>query len=309
MQVFKLARDCSDYQQGCVVTIGNFDGVHLGHQQMLKKLLNLAKQKKLPTLVVLFEPKPKEYFHPHQAPFLLYGLREKLEVMQSLGIDYVACLNFDLKMASLQPKDFFHEYLCKRLHVKHLVIGEDFCFGKGRAGNAQALGVLAGIEHVGFEVFDFHKIADTKVSSTQIRNLLIHSNFDEVSQLLGRPYFIMGRVGYGRQLGRQLGVPTANIAMQRYKSALHGVFCVKIVSCHSKKEWFGVANIGLRPTVGGHKRILEVHLFNFQGSLYGHYLQVFFLKKIRDEQKFSSLEALTQQIHEDIGFARQWCEC
>lgn len=309
MQIFKLDANAKDFHQGSVVTIGNFDGVHLGHQQMLKKLLSIAQAKNLPVMVILFEPQPKEFFNPTQAPFRLFGLREKLSVMQDLGIAYVACINFTHEFASLSPEVFFHDYLKLKLHAKYLVIGEDFRFGSGRSGDVASLHHFAKQEQIELEVFDFHKIADTKVSSTNIRTFMMSDAFSEVEKLLGQPYFIMGKVGYGRQLGRQLGVPTANIAMQRYKSALHGVFCVKIVDCQSNQQWYGVANIGLRPTVGGQKRMLEVHLFDFHESLYGHYLKVYILKKIRDEKKFSSLEALKQQLHQDIGFARQWCKC
>lgn len=309
MHIFKLNPKAQDFQNGCVVTIGNFDGVHLGHQKMLKKLLSIANTKHLPVVVVLFEPQPKEVFNPTQSPFRLFGLREKLSVMQDLGIDFVACINFTSAFATLSPEVFFHHYLKQKLHTKYLVIGEDFRFGSGRTGNVECLRHYAKQENIEFEVFDFHKISDTKVSSTMIRDFMLSNAFSEVEAFLGQPYFIMGKVGYGRQLGRQLGVPTANIAMQRYKSALNGVFCVKIEDCKSNQLWYGAANIGLRPTIGGQKRMLEVHLFDFYGSLYGHYLKVYILKKIRDEQKFSSLEALKQQLHLDIDFARQWCKC
>jgi riboflavin kinase/FMN adenylyltransferase len=308
MRIFKLRPTAPDLNHGTVLTIGNFDGVHIGHQRMIAHVLQKAEKLQLPLLVVLFEPQPKEYFAGKTAPIRLFGLREKLAVLQSLSVHYVACITFDSEFASHSPEDFYKHYLIQQFYARHIVIGEDFYFGKGRSGSPQQMQALSQVYDISFEVFQVHCVRDTKVSSTLIRDYLQNSAFNQVEELLSRPYFILGRVGYGRQLGRQLGFPTANIAMQRYKSALHGVFCVKISNCRSGQEWYGVANIGYRPTIGGHKRLLEVHLFDFQGSLYGEYLQVSFLQKIRNEQKFASIDALKQQIQHDICFAKQFCE-
>ena len=309
MRIFKLLPTAPELSHGSVLTIGNFDGVHIGHQRMLSHVLGVSKDLNLPVLVVLFEPQPKEYFVGKTAPIRLFGLREKLWALKSLGVHYVACITFDSEFASHSPEYFFAEYLIRQFRAKHIVIGEDFYFGKGRSGSPQQMLSLSHRHGVFFEIFQMHYVEQTKVSSTLIREYLEKSLFKQVEQLLLRPYFIIGRVGYGRQLGRQLGFPTANIAMQRYKSALHGVFCVKISICRSGQVWYGVANIGYRPTIGGQKkRMLEVHLFNFYGSLYGEYLQVSFLKKIRDEKKFASIDALKQQIEHDICLAKQFCE-
>ncbi len=308
MQIFKLASDAPDYKAGCVLTIGNFDGVHLGHQSMLGYLLNIARPKSAAVMVMLFEPQPKEYLNRETKPVRLFSLREKLWALQRLGVHYVACVSFDSVFSKTTPVLFFTEYVLKKCHASHVVVGEDFYFGYGRQGSAQCMQVMALNAGIPFDIYNIHRVNELKISSTLVRDHLSKGLFDAVEKCLGQPYFIIGRVGYGQQLGRQLGVPTANIALRHHQSTLNGVFCVRIVNCRTKQQWYGVANIGFKPTLGGNKRMLEAHLFDFQGSLYGEFLQVFFMHKLRSEKKFSSIEELKKQIHQDICMAKQLCE-
>ena len=308
MRVFQLNPNAKNYTENSVVTIGNFDGVHLGHQAIIEHSLKIAKKKSLPLMVMIFEPQPKEYFDFTNSPSRLFGLREKLHALKQLGVDYVVCMHFDANFSMLLPREFFLNILVDALHAKHIVIGKDFYFGRGRLGSPEAMLEMAINQQLALDIYDFHCVDDQRVSSTLVRNLLAAGKLDEAEQMLGHPYYMIGRVGYGQRLGHQLGVPTANISISRYKSALHGIFCVKIKSCHSDALWLGVANIGKRPTINGQKKILEVHLFDFQGSLYGEFLQVSFLHKLRDEMKFDSLDALKHQIHTDIQSAKHFFE-
>lgn len=302
MKIFKLNPDQS-LANGAVVTIGNFDGVHLGHQALVKHALARAHKQNLPVLVLLFEPQPKEFFYKKHAPLRLYGLREKLWVLKNIGVHYVARVGFNQDFANLSPQDFFM-FLQQQCHVKRLVIGPDFYFGQGRAGSPTAMQELARQAELPVEIYDFHHCQGERVSSTLIRQFLQQGDFAKVAHFLNQPYFILGRVIHGQQLGRKLGVPTANIRISHYKNALDGVFCVKIVSSCLKSTVFGVANLGYRPSVDGTKRLLEVHLFDCNQDLYGQFLQVFFLHKLRDEKKFDNLNDLKQQISNDVRRAR-----
>lgn len=290
--------------KGCVATIGSFDGVHLGHQAILRQLIQVAREQNLPAVVIVFEPQPHEFFAGDKAPARLMRMREKLEALWSAGVDKVLCLHFNQELRSLSAEQFIDRVLVQGLAIKHLVVGDDFRFGCDRKGDF-ALLQIKGAE-LGFEVTDTHtlEIDGKRVSSTRIRHLLEAGDFAEAEKLLGKPYGIYGRVVYGKQLGRQLGVPTANVDLRRYRSPLHGVFAVTAIFKDGTQVQ-GVANIGVRPTVNGLKKpLLEVHLFNFSRDIYGVVIDVVFRHKLRDEQKFASLDELKAQLQTDISQAK-----
>jgi riboflavin kinase/FMN adenylyltransferase len=290
--------------KGCVATIGSFDGVHLGHQVILRQLIQVARAQGVPAVAIVFEPQPTEFFAGDKAPARLMRMREKLEALWAAGIDKVLCLNFNETLRNLSAEQFIDRVLVQGLAIKHLVVGDDFRFGCDRKGD-YALLQTKGAE-LGFDVTDSHtlEIDGKRVSSTRIRHLLEAGNFPEAEKLLGKPYGIYGRVVYGKQLGRQLGVPTANVDLRRYRSPLHGVFAVTAIFTDGTRVQ-GVANVGVRPTVNGLKKpLLEVHLFNFARDIYGVVIDVVFHHKLRDEKKFASLDELKAQLQTDIKDAK-----
>lgn len=291
---------------GCVATIGSFDGVHRGHQAILQQVTALARAKGLPAIAIVFEPQPQEYFLGDKAPARLTPLREKFCALLASGIDQVVCLAFNEKLRHLTADAFVREILVKHLKVRHLVVGDDFRFGCDRRGDFSLLSELGA--ELNFSVIDTctFEVDGERVSSTRIRTALDESDFTLASALLGAPFRIAGKIAYGQQLGRKLGVPTANVRLRRYRSPLHGVFAVTATFADGE-TYQGVANIGNRPTVNGDKKpLLEVHLFDFSKSVYGAMLSVEFHVKLRDEQKFNSLDQLQQQLQQDITDARTY---
>lgn len=288
---------------GCVATIGNFDGVHLGHQAVLKQLATKAKVLQLPTVVIIFEPQPQEFFAKAPPPPRLTRLREKLMAMRRYGVDKVFCLHFNKKLASLPADDFIQEILVDGLGVKHLVVGDDFRFGQKRQGNFTMLQQVG--KQKGFTVESQHTfiLGNERVSSTRVRQALMQGDLNTARQLLGRPYSMFGRVRHGQKMGRTIGFPTANIYLHRQVSPLNGVFAVTLHGV-TEKPLAGVANLGTRPTVDGERFLLEVHLFDFDKSIYGHYVEVEFVRKIRDERHFASFDALKAQIKNDVKSAK-----
>jgi riboflavin kinase/FMN adenylyltransferase len=291
--------------RGCVATIGNFDGVHLGHQAILEQLQTLSRAQGLPVTVVIFEPQPREYFAGDQAPPRLTRLRDKVALLKAHGADRILCLPFNDALRSLTAQQFVERVLIEGLQVRHLVVGDDFRFGCDRAGDfalLQAVGRERGfaVEHTRTFALD-----DERVSSTRVRTLLASGNFFQAARMLGRPYGYQGRVVRDRQLGRTIGVPTANIPLTRRPMALRGVF-----ACATRLpsgEWVaGVANIGWRPTVGADRPILEVHLLDREVELYGQTLTVVPCARLRGETKFDDFGALVTQIHRDIDNARRY---
>jgi riboflavin kinase/FMN adenylyltransferase len=304
LQIIRGSYNLRPQHRGCVATIGNFDGVHRGHRAVLAGLLRRAAEHNLPACVITFEPLPNEYFQPDESPARLCRLREKLALLHEAGIQRVLLLRFNAKLASQSPQEFIREVLVDGLAVKHLVVGDDFHFGACRAGNYAAL-VAAGNEH-GFSVepTKTYSMAASRVSSTRIRECLDSGDLEAAAELLGRPYRMEGRVKPGEQFGRQLGFRTANIAIRRLRAPLAGVFAVRVrEACGAAHE--GMANLGVRPTVNGLLRpLLETHLFDFDGNLYGQHLCVEFVHKLRDEQKFDSLDALKAALANDEHSAR-----
>lgn len=305
MRVIRGIPHSNPFEAGCVATIGNFDGVHLGHQLIINNLSTQGQKHGLPTVVVLFEPHPLEYFKAAEAPSRLTRLREKIAHLKALPVDQVVLLRFNEHLANLEPDEFVRKYLVEGLAIRLLVVGDDFRFGKQRRGNFELLQTL-GIKH-GFAVNDTTTLLNDgqRISSTAIRKVLAVGDLDQAKLLLGRSYSVCGRVIRGDGRGRQLGFPTANIQLFRKKSPVRGVFAV-IATGISEQPVFGVANVGIRPTVGGDQRVLlEVHLFDFDEDLYGKQVEIIFQQRIREERKFASFKLLTEQIAKDAQRARQ----
>ena len=288
--------------KGCVLTVGNFDGVHLGHRVLLDNLFSKAEELGQPSMLLTFEPQPREFFAGTRIPARLTRFREKITLLKETQLDRVLCLPFNERTRNTPAEWVVDVLLPDLLGIKYIVVGDDFRFGKDQEGDFEMLKAAGerhgfGVSHIGTTTLD-----EERISSSRIREALADGDFELAERLLGRPYFIMGRVVYGRQLGRQLGSPTANIRLQRYRAALNGVYAVRVQGLGQEysREYRGIANIGIRPTVDGKEPLLEVHLFDFEGDLYGRLLTVEFVKKIRDEQTFDGLEALKTQIQADI---------
>lgn len=286
--------------------MGNFDGVHLGHQQLIHHLIQEAKSRSLPSVVITFEPQPNEFFasyHQHSSsPSRLMRLSEKLLIMNKLGIDYVLCLPFNEKLAHLNPVDFVSDILLNKLKLKYLVVGNDCHFGYKRQGNLELLRQLG--KKFGFSVDNIpnYLLGEERVSSTWIRLALAAGDMTTVHRLLGRNFFISGRVAHGDKRGRLIDFPTANLYLS-HRVAPRGVFVAQVSGLQNTPV-FGVANLGNRPTFGGIRELLEVHLFDFNKEIYGQRIYVELLHKLRDERQFSSFESLKNQISLDAKQAR-----
>lgn len=290
----------------CIATIGNFDGVHLGHQQVLAHLRQSAQAHGLSSTVVLFEPQPAEYFQASEKIPRLATLVEKIKILRQIGIDRVLCLRFDEKLANLSANDFIQRVLMENLHIKGLVIGDDFVFGCDKRGGDEFLQQYGVKHNFSIVVVPSYKIDGVRVSSTLIRNCLEHGDLANATKMLGRAYSITGRVMHGDKVGRDLGFPTANIALHHKVLPLAGVYVVRIHGIDDKKEHYGVANIGFRPTVGGKKLLLEVFIFDFAEDIYQRKITVDFLHKLRDEKKFANFTELKNQIGLDVARAREF---
>lgn len=287
-----------------VVTIGIFDGVHIGHQRILRRVIDEARVRGLPSVAFSFEPTPREYFSTGTPPARLTRFREKYEVLERFGLDWLCCPPFDASMEVLGPDEFIERLLVNRLAVRHLVVGDDFRFAKNRAGTIDHL--HSGGRQFGFTVEQVPSVvADgSRISSTGIRELLAAGEFERAKRLLGRYYRMTGRVVGGMKLGKQLGFPTANVNLNRRASPVAGIFAVRVDGLDDKLL-DGVASLGTRPTIDGTELVLEVHIFDFDRSIYGEYIQVEFIEKLRDEVKFPDLDSLTAQIHLDAAQARE----
>lgn len=306
MELVRGLHNLRPRHRGCVATIGNFDGVHAGHQAILRRLSAHAERVGLPGCVVIFEPQPREYFSPCTAPARLTRLRDKLALLEAQGVDRVLCLAFNRRLRELSANQFIQQVLIDGLGVTHLEVGDDFRFGCDRTGDFNLLKEWG--QQQGFTVDSANTVAQNgeRVSSTRVRQVLAEGDFALAERLLGRPFSISGRVLHGQKLGRQLGAPTANIQLKRVNAPLNGVYRVSVELDGRKQP--GVANIGTRPTVEGDGSAhLEVHLLDYEGDLYGRRLTVIFHEKLRDEQRFESLAALQAAINADIAKARaQW---
>ena len=306
MELIRGLHNLRPRHRGCVATIGAFDGVHCGHRAVLRQVLDKAEALGLPSVVILFEPLPREYLAPEGAPARLMSFREKFEAMAGLGVDRVLRVRFNEALRTMSALEFIERIFVDGLGAKCVILGDDLRFGHDREGGFELMreqGEVHGFECVHTDTLD---LGGERVSSTRIRQALADADFALAERLLGRPYSISGKVVYGEQRGRELGVPTANLRLHRLEAPLSGVYAVEVDGA-AGKTWPGVANVGFRPTVGEQPRAsLEVHLLGFDGHLYGRRLEVTFREKIRDEAKFDSLDALQEQIHKDIAYGREY---
>lgn len=295
----------------CALAIGNFDGVHRGHQALLMRLCEAAARLQLDAAVMTFEPHPREFFarlsgHPSRAPSRIANLRDKLQALAATGIERVIVEHFNAHFASLTPQDFVEKVLVQGLHVKWLIVGEDFCYGAKRAGNLKTL--IESGQKYGFAVEVLETITNdgTRISSSAVRAALAASDFDHARQLLGQPYAISGHVVHGQKLGRTLGFPTLNLRVTHPHPVLNGIFVVQVHGL-AEAPLPGVASLGLRPTVDDSGRVLlETHIFDYAQQCYGKLIRVEFLKKLRDEEKYVDLPTLIDAIANDATQARAY---
>ncbi len=301
MHLIRGLSHLESFKNGCVLTIGNFDGLHLGHRTVIKKLVEQGQILDLPVVIMTFEPQPLEYFSGDNAPSRLMCLREKVIEIAKLPVDNLLIVPFNQAFANCDAEKFIDDVLINKLNIKYLVVGDDFHFGKARRGNFAML-KEKGKQH-GFSVEDTcsYQLSGLRISSTLIRDALGLGDLTQAAQLLGHSYSVCGRVAHGDKRGRTIGYPTANLRMFRKNTPINGVFAVTMTGIDDL-EYEGVANVGTRPTVdGGSKVILETHLFNFNKEIYGRYVEVHFHQKIRDELRFQSLEELKAQIVKDVA--------
>lgn len=310
MQLLRHIRALKDWQYRSVVTVGAFDGLHLGHQALMQQLKQYAQQHQCRTVVVLFEPQPKEFFAGATSSQRILRLRDKLSLLSEMGVDAVVCLKFDKKFARIAREGFVETILVDGLQTEHLVIGDDFKFGKDRLGDF-AYCVQAGAQF-GFTVSSTPTvmIEHSRVSSSAVRCAIEVGDFERSKVLLGRDYVLSGKVTHGDKRGRLLGFPTANVILKR-QMAVHGVYIVKVALKQKSSsvdvfEYYGVANVGRRPTIDDDKNLLEVFILDFDQQIYGQTMAVTFLHKLRDETKFDGIGALKAQIDHDVILAKRW---
>lgn len=291
-------------QRGCVLTIGAFDGIHVGHQEMIRVLRERAAQYGLPAALMSFEPTPREFFAKGTPPARLTRFREKFEALARYGVDRFVCLRFDERMRRLGREEFVSEVLVKALDVRHIVVGHDFRFGRDNQGDIaclRSLGAAAGFEVTEVPPFE---IDGERVSSSGIREALAVGDMAKAAKLLGRPYRMTGKVIHGEKLGRKLGFPTANLRLHRRATPLAGIFAIRVTGA-GLKDAPGVASLGTRPAVNGKELLLEAHVFDFEGDLYRQHVHVDFIAYLRAERWFADMDALTEQMNRDAAQARQ----
>jgi riboflavin kinase/FMN adenylyltransferase len=305
MRLLRHYRDCPADAKGAVVALGNFDGVHLGHRALLLEAKRLAREQNRPFGAIVFEPNPREFFRPNDEPFRLTPLRAKTRLLSELGVDLLIVLTFDKEMASMSAQDFVLDVLVKELAVAHVVVGKDFRFGKGRAGDVAVLGYMGAMEGFGTTVFaPVFADGSVKISSSDIRVALKAGKPDEAARLLGHWWRVEGHVAQGEKRGRELGYPTANLKLEHTLLPAFGIYAVR-VHLSDGRVFDGAASFGVRPTFALESPLLEVHLFGFSGDLYGALIVVELIAYLRPEKKFDSLEALKAQIAADCDDAKR----
>lgn len=304
MDLVRGLHNLGPQHRGSVATIGNYDGVHLGHQHVIAALRERAAGLGLPAVVVTFEPTPREYFEGPAAPSRLTRLREKLAALESCGVDRVVVLRFDDRMRAMDAGEFVDRLLVAGLATRHVVVGHDFRFARRREGTIDTLRAAGAVHGFAVEEAGRFLLDGERVSSSLVREALNRGDLERATRLLGRPYRMAGRVRVGRKLGRRLGFPTANLALHRKVVPLWGIFAVRATGA-GLVDHPAVASLGTRPTVDGTDPLLEVHLFDWDGDLYGRYLHVDFMERLRDERKFGSLDELVAQMHRDAAAARR----
>jgi riboflavin kinase/FMN adenylyltransferase len=304
MELVRGLYNLSRRHRGCVLTVGNYDGVHLGHQQMIAVLKARAAELRSAATVLVFEPSSKEFIDPDAAPPRLTRWREKFVALAAQGVERLVTLRFDDCMRAMTPQAFVEELIVERLGTRYLVVGNDFRYGSNACGTIDSLRA-AGREH-GFGVEQIAPFVSdgVRVSSTVVRERLERADYPGAARLLGRPYRMTGRVVHGKKLGRALGFPTANLRLMRRKSPVWGISAVRVFGIDAE-PLPGVASLGTRPTVNGVEPLLEVHVFDFSGDLYGRPIAVEFVAKLRDEVKFDSLDAMMVQMNIDGAQARE----
>jgi riboflavin kinase/FMN adenylyltransferase len=287
-----------------VATIGAFDGIHLGHQEMIRIVRRRAEEARLPAVVVSFEPTPREYFARGVPPGRLTRFREKCDALAQYGVDRFVCLRFDERMRSMPQEAFIRDVLVQGLGVAHVVVGHDFRFGRDHAGSVETLRLFGRECSFGVTEAPPFEVDGERVSSSLIRQALERGDMARATKLLGRPYRMTGKVVEGSKLGRKLGFPTANLLPRRRATPLAGVFAIR-VSGAGLQDAPGVASLGTRPAVGGKELLLEAHVFDFSGDLYRRYIHVDFIERLRDELWFPNVDALVEQMREDAAQARR----
>ena len=306
MELIRGLHNMRPRHRGCVVTIGAFDGVHLGHQAVIRHLLEKSAELGLPSTIIVFEPLPREYFSPLKAPARIMSFREKFFALRDLGVDRLLRVRFNERLRGMSAQQFVDDIFVAGLGVRYVVLGDDFRFGNDREGDLEFIRQQG--PRYGYEARPTPTLSmdGERVSSTRIREALEQADFAEAARLLGRPYSISGKVVYGRQLGQTLGTPTANLELRRLRAPLNGVYAVQ-VSGAGLEGVLGVANVGVRPTVDDSiKANLEVHLLDREIGLYGQHIEVTFRYKLREEKKFGSVDELRENIARDIENTRAW---
>jgi riboflavin kinase / FMN adenylyltransferase len=310
MEIIRSLHNLRQHHKKCVATIGNFDGIHLGHQAIISQLKEIGHKYDLPSVIIIFEPQPQEYFSPNNAPARLTRFREKVEELNRLGVDRLVCLKFNERLANLSATEFVEKLLIEGLDIRHLVIGDDFRFGKNRQGDYSTLEKMADefgykVEHTNTCLFQ-----ETRISSTRIRQALANDDLSLASQLLGRAYSISGRVVHGDKRGKELGFATANMELHRLHSPVVGVYVTRVYITGDnglgESSHHAVTSIGTRPMFDGEGMRLETHILDFDKNIYAKYIRVEFLEKLRSEMKYSDINDLKKAIESDIENARQY---
>ena len=302
MDIFRHIDERELSLQGSVATMGNFDGIHLGHQALLRNAIDDARRLASRSVVLTFEPHPLKILAPERAPKLILAHKDKMQLFQSFGVDVVVVQNFDASFASLEPEQFVRRFLVQRLKIKKVWVGRDLRFGQGRRGSVADL--IRWGKEIGFEVGVMEPVVvnGVRVSSSHIRQLLAEGRVDEVQPLLGRYHFVSGRVVSGHRRGRDLGFPTANISSRTEVLPLDGIYATLFQV--REKKFLSVSNVGVNPTFGQGPRTVESFILDFQNDLYGDWVKLFFVKRIREEEKFASVDELVEQMGADVASAR-----
>lgn len=310
MELIRSLHNLRQHHKKCVATIGNFDGIHLGHQAIISQLIEIGHKYALPSVVIIFEPQPQEYFSPENAPARLTRFREKVEELNRLGVDRLVCLRFNEGLANLSAREFVEKLLIGDLDIRHLVIGDNFRFGKNRQGDYSTLEKMADefdykLEHTKTCLFQ-----ETRISSTRIRQALANDDLKLASQLLGRAYSISGRVIHGDERGKELGFATANMELHRLHSPVVGVYVTRVYITGNnglgESSHYAVTSIGTRPMFDGEGMRLETHILDFEENIYARYIRVEFLEKLRSEMQYSDINDLKKAIESDIENARNY---
>lgn len=304
MELVRGLQNFSNATRGCVLTVGNYDGVHLGHQQMIRAVKRRAAELGAPSAVLVFEPSSKEFIDPDGAPPRLTRWREKFTALKAAGVDRLVTLRFNEEMRAKSPEAFVNELIVSGLGARHVVVGDDFRYGSNACGTIDSLREAGRARGFGVEQVAPFVIDGLRVSSTAVRERLERADYAGAARLLGRRYRMTGHVAHGKELGRTLGFPTANLHLMRRKSPTWGVSAVRVFGIEDK-PLAGVASLGTRPTVNGTLPLLEVHVFDFDGDLYGRLIEVEFIAKLRDEVKFDSLNSMIEQMKVDAARARE----